>query len=509
MASTTNHYDLIVIGSDIAGLVTAALVAKRGKRVLVIPHGSPDATYKLGRHAFSLDTAPVIHLGCPAVARVYEELGMWMQLKRERKQIEGMLHWVLPGHRLDVQPAMTNFRHETSREWPDDPVDQAWDLRQRWTTAIDELLDELLASEGAMVADGFWGRRFLNRVSGQLPDRTLDELEPLDPHHPLRSGARAVEAWVQHLTPRQLGKAASLRIAGLWSRGPEDREGGLPSLRQQLLGRIRLKSGEVKPDLRVAEVLFKRGKITGISLLGKRDRYGCDHLLIATNPRQLIDGPLMLSQLPRPLVATLDALRPASARFVMHLEVHERGIGPGFEGNAICVPEPDPDGYSYVADHGAGLTYVRMGPGREEATRHLAITRIVAPEAPLVDVRETLLDELEVRGVLPFARRHLRLIHSPHDGRPATDGEGAPVADFGPDTAMRLPMEDLFQSSAEPSLGVGLLPHSSGIKNMYFASRLNLPGLGLEGEYAAGLAAAGMIAPNTRAGVARPFVGRV
>jgi hypothetical protein len=161
-----------------------------------------------------------------------------------------------------------------------------------------------------------------------------------------------------------------------------------------------------------------------------------------------------------------------------------------------------------VADHGAGLVYVRLRPGREESTRRLSVTRIVAPETPLVDMRENLIEELEVRGVLPFARDHLRLIHSPHDGRPATDGRGDPVADFGPDTAMRLPMDDLFQSSAEPSLGVGLLPHSSGIKNMYFASRLNLPGLGLEGEYAAGLAAAGMIATNTRAGIARPFVGR-
>lgn len=508
MGSTTNHYDLIVIGSDIAGLVAAALVAKRGKRVLVIPHGSPDATYKLGRSVLPLETAPLMHLGCPAVQRAYEELGLWTQLKRERKPISGLLHWVLPDHRLDVQPAMHNFADETHREWPDDPVDDAWNLRERWTTAIDELFDELLASEGALVADGFWGRRFLGRVSGQLPDRKLDELEPLAPDHPLRGGARAVEPWIEHLTPRQLGKAASLRIAGLWARGPEDRDGGYPSLRQQLLGRVTLKSGEIKPDLRVAEINFKRGKVTGLSLLGKKDRYGCDHMLIATNPQALVDGPLVPEALPKPLAQTLRAIHPVSTRFVMHLEIAERGLSPGLDGTAICVPPDDPDGVSFTSDHGVGLTYLRLAAARKDGIREISVTRIVAADAPLAEIREEVLEDLEERGVLPFARDHIKVVHSPHDGREATDGRGRPVDGYGTETAMRIPMQSLYQYDGEPTLGVGLLPHSSGIKNLYFASRMTLPGLGLEGEYAAGLAAAGMIAASTRSGLGRAFIGK-
>lgn len=462
----------------------------------------------MGRKSFALETAPVIHLGCPAVRKVYEELGAWTQLKRERKLIDGMVHWVLPEHRLDVQPTMKNFDDETQREWPDDPVAEAWDLRERWTEAVDQLFDEVLGSEGALVADGFWARRFLNRVSGQLPDRKLDELEPLDPRHPLRGGARAVEPWVTDLTPRQLGKAAALRIAGLWGRGPEDRDGGLPSLRQQLLGKIKLKSGEMKPGLRVAEVLFKRGKITGISLLGKKDRYGCDHMLIAANPLELIDASILAGELPKSLATALSAIRPAASRFVLHLEINERGLSPALDGTAICIPADDPDGYSFVADHGVGLTYLRTGGAGEDGMRRVSITRMVAADAPLHDMREQILDELEIRGVLPFARDHIRLVHSPHDGREATDGNGNAIAEFGTETAMRLAMKSIYQYDREPTLGVGLLPHSSGVKNLYFASRLTLPGLGLEGEFAAGLAAAGMVAASTRAPLGRAFLGR-
>ena len=70
--ATTNHYDLIVLGTDFAGLVAAALVARRGKRVLVIPHGPIDGRYRLARRGFSLDTAPLVHLG--ALESVVDQL---------------------------------------------------------------------------------------------------------------------------------------------------------------------------------------------------------------------------------------------------------------------------------------------------------------------------------------------------------------------------------------------------------------------------------------------------
>lgn len=503
MAATTNHYDLIVLGTDIAGLVAAALVARRGKRVLVIPQGPVEGVYRLNRRALPLDTAPLVHLGCPTLRRVFDELGVWTQIRREHRLLDELTHWVLPGHRLDVEPEQANWAREVGREWPGEPIAEAWQLRQRWSNATDELLDELLGSDNALVADGFWARRFLTRVSEQLPGERLDELEPLASDHAVRQAARAVEPWVQHLVPAQLGKAASLRIAGLWARGPSDREGGEQGLRQVLLQRIQLKSGEIKPSLRVAEVLLKRGKVTGLSLLGKQDRYGCDQLLVATDPRRLVDGPLLPELLPKPLQVSLANIRSAALRYVLHLEIEERGLGPGLGGMALCVPE-------HAARDGAGLTFLRLGPGLRENTRSLALVRLVGPDEPLDDMRERILDELDRRGVLPFARPYLTFVHSPHDGREASDGQGRRLDEYGTDTALRLPMDPLYRlEGGEPSLGIGLLPHSSGIKNLLFASRLTYPGLGLEGEFAAGWAAAGTLVGAGRTGLGRNlFLGR-
>lgn len=504
MASTTNHYELIVLGTDLAGLVAAALVARRGKRVLVIPQGPIDGVHRLARRPFALDTAPLIHLACPAVRRVFEELGLWTQIRREHRPIAERVHWALPGHRLDLDADGRNFGREVEREWPGDPIPEAWAQRQQWTEATDTLLDELLASDNALVADGFWARRFLNRVSSQLPSAKIDELEPLPDDHPIRQQARAIEPWVQHLAPGQLGKAASLRVAGLWGRGPSDRVGGAAGLREQLVQRIQLKSGDVKPNLRVAEVLLKRGKVTGISLLGKRDRYGCDHMLIATDPRRLIDGPLVADSLPKPLQVSLANIVTVARRYVLHLDIDERGLGPGFEGSTIVLPAA-----SWLERAGLGLTYVR-NHGGAEGQRRLSITRIVGPDDPLDDLREQLLSELDERGILPFARPWIRLMHSPHDGREATDGRGQRVESLGQDTTARLPLAPLFQlEGGQPSLGVGLLPHSSGVKNLYFASRLTYPGLGIEGEFTAGWAAAGAVAAAGRSGLGRNlFLGR-
>lgn len=507
MAATTNHYDLIVIGTDFAGLVAAALVARRGKRVLLIPQGPLDGRYRLSRRAFTLETAPLVHLACPTVRRVFDELGLWTQIRREHRPLDEFMHWALPQQRLDIEPSEHDepLMREVEREWPDDPIAEAHELRRQWGEATDELLDELLGSDNALVADGFWGRRFLNRVQNQLPSADLDELAPLPYDHPLRSQARGAESWLQHLIPAQLGKAASLRVARLWER-PTDRQGGAPSLRELLIQRLELKSGEIKSNLRIAEILHKRGRVTGLSLLGKSDRYGCDHMVVATDPRRLLDGPLVVDSLPKPLVVSLANIESGAKRFLLHLDIDERGIGPGLEGLVVVTPR----GPATTSTSGVGHMYLRHEPSPREGLRSISITAIIGADEPLDDMRERLLDELDVRGVLPFARRWLHVIHSPHDGREATDGEGNRIDALGGDTALRLPMESLYVlRGGEPSLGVGLLPHSSGIKHLVFASRMTYPGLGLEGEFAAGWAAAGAVVGAGRTGLGRNlFLGR-
>lgn len=500
--ATTNHYDLIVLGSDVAGLVAAALVARRGKRVLVIPHGPADGGYKVEGRTLPLRLAPVVHMGTAPTARVWTELGLAQQVRRLHEPIDHRMHVVLPSGRVDLTPASGNVVHEAARLWPDDPAaGEAWDMAQRWAEATDEVLDPLLASDNALVGGGFWGRRFLARVEGQLPKADVDEMQPLPEDHELRRVGAAAVPWLQHLHPTQLGKAASLRLQGLWHRGPEDMPGGEAALRTLLLQRIELHSGEVKRDLRVAELLLKRSRVVGVSLLGKRDRYGCDHLIIATDPLRLLDGPLVPELLPRALLEVLQGVHVAAQRFVMHAEVASRGLSPALDPLALCLPEGAPD-------DPVGNTYVRVRPGASEDLRRVSICHIVPPQASTAGLRERLLDALDARGVLPFVHDHVRWVHSPHDGRSLTDARGRDVSERATPPTVH-PMDPLYAISKPPSLGVGVLSTESGLKALHFACRLTLPGLGLEGEFAAGTAAAAAVVGPARSPFSRsPLLSR-
>jgi len=502
VATTTNHYDLIVLGSDVAGLVAAALVARRGKRVLVIPHGSADGTYKVEGRTLPLRSAPVVHMGTAPTARVWTELGLAQQVRRQYAPLDHRMHVVLPHGRVDLTPAAANVAHEAARLWPDDDhAPAAWDMAQRWAEATDEVLDPLLASDNALVGGGFWGRRFLARVEGQLPAADVDEMPPLPEDHDLRRVSSAAVPWLQHLHPTQLGKAASLRLQGLWHRGPEDMPGGEAALRTLLLQRIELHSGEVKRDLRVAELLLKRSRVVGVSLLGKRDRYGCDHLIVATDPLRLLEGPLVPELLPRALLESLQGLHVAAQRFEMHVELAAKGLSPALDPMAICLPEG-------AADDPVGNTYIRIHPGSAEDTRRLSVCHIVPPKASTAGLRERLLDALDARGVLPFCHDHVRWMHSPHDGRPLTDARGRDVSERAAPGSVH-PMDPLFAVAKPPSLGVGVLSTESGLKSLHFGCRLTLPGLGLEGEFAAGTAAAAAVVGPARSPFSRsPLLSR-
>ena len=85
-------------------------------------------------------------------------------------------------------------------------------------------------------------------------------------------------------------------------------------------------------------------------------------------------------------------------------------------------------------------------------------------------------------------------MHSPHDGiaPEGVDGERG----LAPPP---LPMEPIWAMPRDDRpLGLCGLPHGTGIKHLLLASRQVLPGLGVEGELAAGWAAARIVLQTER-----------
>ena len=493
--TTTNHFDLVVLGTDLAGLVTAALAARRGKRVVVLPQGPADSRVQLGGREWRLDDAPLLSLSSPFSRRIFEELGMWAQIQRQRRRVPGHLHFALGGTRLDLHEGRS-LAAEALAAWPDAPIDPALERLEEAVERADGVLDELLESDAVMSPSGFWARRFLSKAAGQLRELTGDPLAPLPDEHPLRRLASASLPWVQHLKPALLGQGVALRLAARFLFGPEDHAGGFSDLRARLIEVIKQRSGEIKSHVRVAELLVKRGRIAGLGLLGKNERYGCEHLVVASDPRRMIDAGLLPGSLPRPLETALHEVRPFAYRWLLHVELPDLGLSPAFDGCAVVVDDTSSE------RGGLDNIFVRRRPAGEGRSR-VTITRIVPPDQVHSDLRADTLERLHRGGVLPFIHDHVELAYSPHDGRGATDGHGRPLDDLGPESARSVPMASLYETPHGSMLGVGLLPLDSGIKNLTFASRLTYPGLGLEGELLAGAAAAARVVPlpASRAGL--------
>jgi hypothetical protein len=500
---TTNHYDLIVLGADLAGLVAAALAARRGKRVLVVPHGPVEGENRVGTRRYPLDPSPVIHLDAPIARRIYDELGLRAQYLRDVGPMGEAAHWDVDGRRFDIRhPTAEHLSEDVAERLAQPDLVRAALERLAEVASINaETLDPLLGSEESIGSDGRWSRRILARAAAGLPD-AIDDLEPLPDDHLLRHATASVLPWLQHLSPTALGTAARRRIVARWLAGPRDRLGGYPQVRRQLLDAIRRKSGEVKSGLRVADLLLRRGRVTGVALLGRTERYGCEHMIVATDPRRLVGGSLEARALPAPLDAATVFAVPTAHRFVLNLDFDPAGLSPALRGPVVITPDDPPPS-------GVGTVYVRVHRSSRPAktspvARHISITAIVDAATPIHDLREQLLDSLHSRGVLPFVRRHALLIHSPHDGRVATRGDGSSLSESAPDSGNTLPMAPLYACREPPELGLAVVPIATSVKNLHSASRLSFPGLGFEGELLAGLAAAQRVSPDAaRGGVFR------
>ncbi|MCB9756129.1 MAG: hypothetical protein H6713_39915 [Myxococcales bacterium] len=516
---TSQFYDLIVLGSDLAGLVAAAIASRRDQRVLIIPDADPTQSFSLpaerGSPAFtvSVETAPCLGLDGAPVRRAFEELGTWQQVRRSVKPLRGRLHYALPQHRLDLRADLENLSEELTREWPGDPVEDAWSRRMATSEGALEFAESLLASDPLIAADALWGHRFRARTEPLRPTPSRDDMAPLPAPHPLRRVAAATLPWLIDLDPAQLDWSVQERLVSRWFRGAADYRGGLAELRAHILQRFKSQAGDVKPNLRVAELHISRGKVTGLSLLGKRERYGCEHLLLACDPRALLlgagggassrageSGVLPTGALPEATLAALDAVTTVGYRYVLALALAPDGLSPALDGVVVHVPE-DSDCF--------GASYLRLAPSKDpRALRLLTITHVLPAGAELERARERVLDGLDRAGVLPFVRPHVHAMLSPHDGLGVTDGLGR-AHGRAPPPVGRWPMAPLYaHARADAPLGVGLLPHSSGLRNMYFASRMTLPGLGLEGQFAAGLTAASLVAPAPAQGKTRRLFRR-
>jgi hypothetical protein len=471
---SSDFFDVVVLGGDLAATIAGTVLSHRGFRVLVA--GAPvEERYSIGPYVLPRAPLAFVGLESPALKRVVGELNLVQLLRRRLEPNRPAFQLLLPDHRLDVGD---DLGREVARELPE--AQAPLETANARIAEISQAVESILAQDLILPPDGFWDRRDANRVGARLPDDDSDPSAPLPPDHPLRLLHRLPALFGSDLA--QPGAAATARLADLHLHGTFRLDGGRQAVRTLLLDRLRTHSGEVHPELEPEAIVVRRGKVAGVRFSGRDELTGCTHVLCgfgADRVAALLDG----DKPPKRL--TEAAAIPASHhRYLLHLVAPLDALPDALARSAYSVRDPA----APLEDSNALALHLADGYGQHAVLSVEALATDPSPEG-LAKLRREIRAHLDER--LPFVDRHLLCVSSPHDGlKPErAESHAAPPA---------IAMEPVWNLPKPRPLGFCGLSHATGIKHLLFASRQVLPGLGLEGELACGFSAARLVLQTER-----------
>jgi phytoene dehydrogenase-like protein len=497
----SSYYDVIVLGADLAPLLSAALLARRGFRVLVLGHEYLSPTYPVADGHFAINPFNFIGANSPVSRRIYTELGLQQRFRGNANRPSHSFQLVLPGHRLDIGPNPSALAKEIAREFP--TLKRPLEEFHQEISQLSEHIDDAIRRAMVWPPDSFWEKREFTRSISALPfDRTgggRDLLAECAIDHPFRLAARIPSFFGSSTDPDQLSAFCTARLYGNWCRGAIVPEGGFSSLRDVLLDKIRSHSGIVRLDERVREVLTQRGVACGVKLDASSEEIGCHSVVSGVDLSNVIR--LVADRAPfEELFERTGEPQVRYYRYTLNLLAKTKGVPAGMGRDLFYlrrVRQP------LDAEDILHLQHEPVDAERTLICAEALLPRRKLEELPgyLDHMRESLLESLG--EFAPFLADHLIALDSPHDGRPPDIRGGLAKAKTepsvryhyrrGPDT-----MRTLFYFPVLSGLGACGLPIRTPIQRLFLCNHQVVPGLGLEGLMLAAWSTAQVVVRSDR-----------
>jgi phytoene dehydrogenase-like protein len=479
--STRHVYDVIVFGSQLSGVLAGALLAKRGYRVL---HLDPEGlgTYYEDR-GFELPYAPSV---LPSLKRLPQadaalaELGIAIELGRILDGTGNDLQLLFPRSRLDLTSAAARRASEVGREFPDQKESLIAALEA--TIAIAGATDPFFKSPLLpLPPSGFFERFHLKKAIRAAPSLQSEPAHPMEGEL-LGEALRALGRFLIYLEDDEAGRTARARPVAQVLAGAHRFPGGAIGLREALRKRLGELGGddagvEGEPAV-VEELLFEGRLFSGVKIAANKNVYRARCLVAGTDVAAL--APLVPPRAKKRKLADLfESVRQRRYLFPINLVVRNEGLPLGLKELALIVP----------GDEELGPVLLEVAPARKDG-RELPEMRVLCAAAFVSaaehDASESRLRELAGRieaatlEIAPFCEPHIV-------------ARSAPYLDAKNARGNRLSPHPLLEIGEDPLLGLSGLPQRTPCKNLFLASREVLPGLGLEGEFMAGLRATHLV----------------
>lgn len=495
----TAYYDVIVLGSRLGGLVSGALLAKNGFRVLVLGQDDVGPTYTVGPLTLPRGPFDFVAAHSPVVRRTLNELALLQQVRRRMIQHPVAFQVCLPKQRFDFALEPDVLEREIEREFPE--VKRPIEDIHRAIRRASEALDRMTESDLVWPPEGFFEQRRFQRAAAGIPFSTRgneawDPLAELAEEHPFRHVVQAPARFSTGLDPSQLSGLGIAQPYASWMKGNLKLEGGYAWLRQQLAERLNTYSGEFRPRERADRILVRRGSVVGVRLASTGETLGCSFVVANCDLSKLLR--IVPDRTPfEEVFERIGEPQPRWFRFTLNCVLAPEGIPEGMAQDVFYVRDLE------RARSSETMLHIERHPPDENGHALLTVQTLL-PRRSVEDipgflgsVRERVLSA--VGELVPFLGDHLLYVDSPHDGREAQDircrGDITPDEPWsrGPST-----MEAVYGYPVRGVLGVCAMPSRTPIDRLYLCNEQVVPGLGLEGSLLAAASVARLVAKHDR-----------
>jgi phytoene dehydrogenase-like protein len=504
---TARHYDVVVLGRTLGALTTAALLARRDFRVLLLGQGQKPPTYRfegrlLARRAFTLLAG-----SSPAWRRVLHELAQSPRFRRRTEPLDPMFCVLAEGRRIEVAPDLDLFSREVEREFPE--VRQLVDELYVTFAQVNAAADAAFERDAVWPPGTFFERIETGRAAGALPftgaQAEHDLLGKFPAGHFYRELVTLPAGFACDLATA-LPAFALARLHGAWTRGVSSLARGEDELAGFLIERIEAHGGSCRLDGRAVRLVVGRGGVAGVLEDGEDELTGAD-AVVSSLPGEAVADLSGGEGITRRAQREWPRLSAAAGRFVVSVLVRRAAVPEPLGVESFLVParsgRPDP--------RRPVVHLQRLDPGAfsdsqtDSAQETLLVAETLLPRRgalTLLEAREAVLSTL--REHLPFLDEHLLVVDSPHDGLPLEDrSHGAlrpidrlHVSEAGPGAE---PMERLWRVEPAGYLDLAAEPVRGPIPGTFLVGSSVLPALGQEGELLAAWSVTRLITRRDRA----------
>lgn len=492
---TARHYDVVLLGHSIGTLLTAALLARRELRVLVLGQGELPSTYRIEGHVLRRRAFTLLAATSPPFRRIIHELAQTQRFRQLTTPLDPMFS-VLDGQkRFEVAPDLDLFSREIDREFPEihQQIAELYALISDANARIDAAFDKnAVWPPGTM-----FERMETGRLAASLPlcetDGNQNLLDRMPSGHDFGKVLLLPALFSAHvgMDASSLPPLALARLHGSWTRGIHGLTGGEADLANFLVERIVAHGGACRLRDRATRIVVRRGKVAGVMEDGEDEMTGAD-AIVSNWAGEAIADLAGGDGITRKAAESWPRIEAIGGRFVVSLVTRRRGL-------------PEPLGAeSFLVAPSETLPTVHLQrfetkgdappPSEEAATANaeptsLLVAEILLPTSGgvhLLGAREAVLATL--RHYFPFLDEHLVVVDSPHDGLPAwlydANGQKREVdrvhLPHAESTAE--PMQWRLSVSPRGYLGVAGEPVRGPIPGTFLVGPSVLPALGQEGE---------------------------